>query len=59
MMIKTKNMMTLIAKIFKDIPEESEHEFEHSCHDPSHMMSTLCPQICVPKFVVISQPLKK
>ena len=29
----------------EDSPEESEHESEHSCHDPSHMMSTLSPQI--------------
>ena len=26
-----------------DSPVESEHESEHSCHDPSHMMSTLNP----------------
>ena len=25
-------------------PEESEHESEHSCHDPSQMMSILNPQ---------------
>ena len=33
-------------------PEESEHESEHSCHDPSHMMSTLSPQI----FGTLSAP---
>ena len=27
-----------------DSPEESEHESDHSCHDPSHM-STMRPQI--------------
>ena len=37
----------------EDIPEESEHESEHSCHDPSQMMSTLSPQI-----LFISWPLK-
>ena len=37
----------------KDSSEESEHASEHSCHDPSHMMSTL-----IPKFLVISWPLK-
>ena len=37
----------------EDSPEESEHESEHSCHDPSHMMTTLSPQI-----FCISQPLK-
>ena len=26
-----------------DSPEESECESEHSCHDPSHIMSTLSP----------------
>ena len=36
MMIKTKNQMTLIAKMYrlKKSPEESEHESEQSCHDP-------------------------
>ena len=28
----------------EDILEGSEHESAHSCHDPSHMMSTLIPQ---------------
>ena len=37
----------------EDNPEESEHESEHLCLDPSHMMSTLSPQ-----FLVISWPLK-
>ena len=27
----------------EDSPEESEQESEHSCHDPSYMMSTLNP----------------
>ena len=46
-MIKTKNQTTLITKMFrlKIAQKESEHEFEHSCHVPSHMMSTLSPQI--------------
>ena len=42
-MIKTKNQMTLITKVYiqvDDSSEESEHESEHSCHNPSHMMST-------------------
>ena len=25
--------------------EDSLEESEHSCHDPSHVMSTLCPQM--------------
>ena len=29
----------------EDSPEKSEHESGHSCHDPSHMISTLSPQI--------------
>ena len=29
----------------EDSPEESEHGSEHSCHDPSHTMSPLSPQI--------------
>ena len=29
----------------EDSPKESEPESEHSCHDPSHMMSTLSHQI--------------
>ena len=33
--------------------EDSPDESEHSCRDPSHMMSTLSPQ-----FLVISWPLK-
>ena len=51
MMIKTKNKMTQV----EDSPEESEYESEHTCHDPSHTMSTLSPQffcdISVPKVV--------
>ena len=42
LMIKTKNQMTYRQDVqVEDSPEESEH----SCHDPSHMMSTLSPQI--------------
>ena len=29
----------------EDSPEESEHESEVSCYDPSHMMSTWSPPI--------------
>ena len=29
----------------EDSSEEFENESEHSCHDPSYMMSTLFPQI--------------
>ena len=29
----------------EDCPEEFEHESEHSCHDPKHVMSTLSPKI--------------
>ena len=29
----------------EDSPEESEPESEHSCHDPSHIMSTLSHRI--------------
>ena len=50
MLIKTKNQMTLIANHVEDSPEEFEHESEHSCHDPSHVMS-----ISSPKFLVISR----
>ena len=55
MMIKTKNQMTLIGQDVQvgDSPEESEHEPEHSCHDPLHMMSTLSPN-----FLVITRPMK-
>ena len=31
--------------LVEDSPEESEHEYEHSYQDPSHIMSTLNPQI--------------
>ena len=37
-----KNPMILISKV-EDSPEEFEHDSEHSCHDPSHMMSVLSP----------------
>ena len=49
-MIKTKNQMTLMPRCTgQKFPEDYEHEYEHSCNDPSHMMSTLSPQ-----FLVIS-----
>ena len=36
-----------------DRPDTSELEPEHSCHNPSHIVSTLRPY-----FLVISWPLK-
>ena len=50
MMIKTKNH----EFDRQDIQvENSLAESEHSCHDPSHMMSTLSP-----KILVVSRSLK-
>ena len=52
MMIKTKNQMTLIAKIYREVSES-----EHSCHDPSHTMSKLSSKnfghFAVPKVVTM------
>ena len=53
MMIKTKNQMMTSDVQVEDGPEKSEHEYEHSCHDSSYMMSTLSP-----KILVISRSLK-
>ena len=35
----------------EDSPEESEHESEHSCHDPSCMMPILSPHLSAPEVV--------
>ena len=56
MMIKTKNQITLIAKMYKMYrlkrAQKNLNMNLNKCHDPSHTMSTLCPQV----FVDLSAP---